>query len=49
MIFKNYRTTTTQIFHYKGTQKCKEKSLKIKKVVKMKEFGLKMMEPIVKL
>ena len=41
MIFKNYGTTIAQLFHYQGVQKCKEKSLKIKKVVKMKEYSQK--------
>ena len=46
MIFKKYGITIAQFLDYWGTQKCKEKSLKIKKVVKIKKFGLQMMELI---
>ena len=39
MIFKNFGTTTAQLFDLQGVQKCKKNLKKIKKVVQMKEFG----------
>ena len=41
MIFKKYETTRAQFLDYWGTQKCKEKSLKLKKWSKLRNLAKK--------